>query len=281
MSEKQDSIDELCCRMQLQEEEEGGVCLDESDDVVQTQEIRWCLVGRFLTERQLNFLAMKNTLASIWRPVKGVFIKELGPNLFLFQFFHELDILRVQSNGPWTFDNSLLLTKRLNVGEQPTKVKLFHTELWVQVFDLPFGFMTEKVGRSIGNFIGNFIDADQFSFNGVWQNYMRIRVAVDVRIPIKRRMKLKKPDGEWIWVNFKYERLPTFCFFCGLLGHSEKFCAKKLFGCSDRREDRAYGSWLWRLPEKFKMLLGLTRVAISFSDQKSGSVHGGSTYFSR
>ncbi|KAK6143263.1 hypothetical protein DH2020_023611 [Rehmannia glutinosa] len=30
-------------------------------------------------------VAMKNTLASIWRPVKGVSIKDLGPNLFLFQ----------------------------------------------------------------------------------------------------------------------------------------------------------------------------------------------------
>ncbi|KAK6151616.1 hypothetical protein DH2020_014251 [Rehmannia glutinosa] len=243
MSDKNLSIDELCGRMQLEEEEEGGLLLDNLDDSVQIQDLRWCLVGRFLSDRQVNFSSMKNMLASIWRPVKGVFIKDLGPNLFLFQFFHELDIARVQSNGPWTFDNLMLITKRLHVGEQPSKVLLFHVELWVQVYDLPFGFMTEKVGKSIGNYIGNYVEADQHSFSGVWQNYMRIRVAFDVRTPLKRRMKLKKSEEEWFWILFKYERLPTFCFYCGFLGHSDKFCAQ-LFNSSSVSKERAYGSWL-------------------------------------
>ncbi|KAK6144775.1 hypothetical protein DH2020_021595 [Rehmannia glutinosa] len=191
---------------------------------------------------------MKNTLVAIWRPVKGVFIKDLGPNLFLFQFFHELDLARVQSNGPWTFDNLMLITKRLLIGEQPSKVLLFNVEIWVQVYDLPFGFMTEKVGESIGNFIGSYVEADQHSFSGVWQNYMRIRVAFDVRTPLKRRMKLKKAGGDWLWINLKYERLPTFCFYCGLIGHSDKFCAN-LFNCSKVPMERAYGSWL-RAPSR-------------------------------
>ncbi|KAK6140574.1 hypothetical protein DH2020_025681 [Rehmannia glutinosa] len=163
MSNNPLSLDDLCGRMQLAEEDEGGLCIDDTVAEGQTQDLRWCLVGRFLTDRQVNFLAMKNTLASVWRPVKGVFIKELGPNLFLFQFFHELDITRVQLNGPWTFDNLLLITKRLNVGEQPSRVELFHTDLWVQVYDLPFGFMTEMIGTSIGNFIDKFCDK---LFNG-------------------------------------------------------------------------------------------------------------------
>ncbi|KAK6141663.1 hypothetical protein DH2020_024605 [Rehmannia glutinosa] len=131
MSDKDISIDDLCSRMQLEEEEEGGLLIEGPELEEQSQDLRWCLVGRLLSERQVNFMAMKNTLASIWRPVKGVIIKELGPNLFLFQFFHELDILRVQTNGPWTFDNLLLITKRLQVGEQPTKAQLFHTD-WLR-----------------------------------------------------------------------------------------------------------------------------------------------------
>ncbi|KAK6159165.1 hypothetical protein DH2020_006479 [Rehmannia glutinosa] len=73
MSDKSLSIDELCGRMQLEEEESGGLCLEESEEDGLTQEFRWCLVGRFLSERQVNFLAMKNTLASLWRPIKCLF----------------------------------------------------------------------------------------------------------------------------------------------------------------------------------------------------------------
>ncbi|KAF4373337.1 hypothetical protein F8388_026168 [Cannabis sativa] len=39
--------------------------------------------------------------------------------------------------------------------------------------------------------------------------------------------KLYKENGEWIWAMFQYEHLPTFCFICGIIGHSERFCAKR------------------------------------------------------
>ncbi|KAF4388482.1 hypothetical protein F8388_012459 [Cannabis sativa] len=39
-------------------------------------------------------------------------------------------------------------------------------------------------------------------------------------------MRLTKPDGTTFWANFKYERAPTFCFICGIIGHSERFCVK-------------------------------------------------------
>lgn len=39
-------------------------------------------------------------------------------------------------------------------------------------------------------------------------------------------MKLIKRDKSLSWVSFKYERLQTFCFFYGMLGHSCKFCLK-------------------------------------------------------
>lgn len=60
-------------------------------------------------------------------------------------------------------------------------------------------------------------------FTGVWREFM-IRVKIDITKPLKRRMKLRKAGGEWIWITFKYENVPMFCFICGIIGHSEKFC---------------------------------------------------------
>ncbi|KAK6160864.1 hypothetical protein DH2020_004245 [Rehmannia glutinosa] len=62
------SIDELCSRMQLAEEEEGGVGIDVDGEAIQNQELRRCLVSCFLSDHQVNFLAMKNTMAALWRP---------------------------------------------------------------------------------------------------------------------------------------------------------------------------------------------------------------------
>ena len=72
--------------------------------------------GRFLTDRPVNnSMAMKNTLSSIWRPVKAMYVKVLTPNLFQFHFFHELDLQRVDviRGGPWTLTSVISLAPLL------------------------------------------------------------------------------------------------------------------------------------------------------------------------
>lgn len=56
-------------------------------------------------------------------------------------------------------------------------------------------------------------------------------------------MKLKKAGRDWIWVDFKYERLNIFCFICGLLGHTEKQCPK-LYECPPGEIVKCYGHWM-------------------------------------
>lgn len=51
----------------------------ENEDLVESDESsQWCLVGRFLTERSINLASMQNTLVVLRKPVKGVWIKDLG-----------------------------------------------------------------------------------------------------------------------------------------------------------------------------------------------------------
>ena len=115
----------------LKEEEEGGLVLKDEENLNIKSEIWWCLVGCFLTDRDINIATMKSTLASMWRPIKGVYVQDLAPNLFLFQFFHEMDLQCVMKNGPWNSNNHLLLMKRLEKGEQPTRMKLTDVDFWV------------------------------------------------------------------------------------------------------------------------------------------------------
>lgn len=203
-----------------------------------------CLVGSFLTNRKINFGAMQETLSSIWRPVKGVFMEESNyPNLFIFKFFHELDIKRVLDDGPWTFNQQVLLLKKLDVNEQLKDVKLTDLYMWIQIYDLPIGFNSEIILKSIGNYMGKFLEVDPKNFKGLGKNYLRIKVALDVRRPLKIGMKIKKAGGDWLWINFKYERLPSFCFYCGLIGHSDKFC-EALFDNPQHGEERKFSSTL-------------------------------------
>lgn len=89
-------------------------------------------------------------------------------------------------------------------------------------------FRSKAVVQAIGNFIGALVKTDERNFDGSIRQFFRIRVSVDVMKPLKKGMRLKRDSGEWFTVDFKYERLPTFCFVCGMLGHAGKFCGKEV-----------------------------------------------------
>lgn len=61
---------------------------------------RMCLVGRFIIEGDVDFSFMQQTLATLWSPGKGVCIKDMDFNLYLFQFYHEINIKRVTDGSP-------------------------------------------------------------------------------------------------------------------------------------------------------------------------------------
>lgn len=78
----------------------------------------WSIVGRFLTSKVIKFEYMQNTMASVWRPSRGVRIIEIRPNLFEFQFFHPKEAQRVIDDGPWSFENNMLACSRLDQGNR-------------------------------------------------------------------------------------------------------------------------------------------------------------------
>jgi hypothetical protein len=128
--------------------------------------------------------------------------------------------------GPWYFDNHLLILDVLPENGVPSQVNLRFVPFWVQVHDIPTGLMSEKVGKEIANFIGEFLEYDAKNNSNYLRSYMKIRVLMDVTKPLKRQKKIKKPGGECSYIRFKYERLGNFCYFCGLLGHIEDYCEK-------------------------------------------------------
>ncbi|XP_030498040.2 uncharacterized protein LOC115713699 [Cannabis sativa] len=164
---------------------------------------RWCLVGRFLSHRVIDFDKIQNILASLWQPGMGMFVKKLEENRFLFQFYHEVDIQRVINGSPWTFDRMQLIIQRLPVGGDPNIIQLNHLDIWVQIHDVKPDCMKEATVRGVGNTLGKFVENDPNNFIGVWRDYLRVRVTLDIKKPLRRRLKLTHENGSWFWVHFK------------------------------------------------------------------------------
>lgn len=145
--------------------------------------------------------------------------------------------------SPWTFGRFTLVFERMKEGDNPHTMVINKLDLWVQLHDMNAGFMSQRVVVDVGNYIGNFVESDNNNFVGVWREYLRVRVTIDLNKPLKRRMELRKSQDVWCWVNFRYEGVPTFCFIYGMIGHGEKFC-EKMFDATMEEIEKPYGVWM-------------------------------------
>lgn len=62
--------------------------------------------------------------------------------------------------------------------------------------------------------------------------------------PLIRGTRLRC-NGEMCWINFKYEQLSYFYFYCGMIRHGERMCGKKKEDSQNSNliEDQ-FGEWL-------------------------------------
>lgn len=88
---------------------------------------------------------MENVLASLWRPKEGVEIRDLGGQRYSFVFYHKLDLQKVVDGGPWSFEQGTLLCQTLKPSEDPLSLPLNTMYIWVQIYDIPNGMISEKV----------------------------------------------------------------------------------------------------------------------------------------
>lgn len=84
----------------------------------------------------------------------------------------------------------MLILEVIKAGNIFNKKSLLHVCFWVQVYDLPVGFMSPVINKHLGNFIGEFSEYDVNNGSEVWRTFIRVREHVDVRAPLKKEKKV-------------------------------------------------------------------------------------------
>ena len=204
----------------------------------------FAIAARFLTKRPLNIEAIANTFTPLWRTKSGFKIKNLGNHLILFSFDNIGDVQKILKSEPWSFDKHLMVLTQYEKDTSLNPLDLTQVPFWVQVYDIPVRFKNREVAEKICEPMGAIIhppdapDSDGGSF-------IRVRVLVDISLPICRGRLITLENGKEHWVSFKYERLPNLCYWCGLLTHGDKDCNKWIDSeGSLQSEDQQFGPWL-------------------------------------
>ena len=101
------------------------------------------------------------------------------------------------------------------------------------------------VAERIGSRLGIMEEVEKRRRQEEQNLFMRVCVALPITKPLRCGGYIAGTDGEHMWVTFKYERLPMFCHFCGLLGHDIQHCAGHFAAEKGNGEvEYQYGDWL-------------------------------------
>lgn len=57
-----------------------------------------------------------------------------------------------------------------------------------------------------------------------WGRWLRVQVSS----PMKQGCWLALPGGKKIWFDFRFDKMPNFCYICGCLDHNERDYDKEL-----------------------------------------------------
>lgn len=235
-----DEITERCEGLRLSERE--GSEIDLSSPAMETGCV---LVGKFCTKRRVSLESVARVLKSVWRTEQNFEVCDLGNNKVLFHFMSKDDLDRVLLLSPWSFDKYLLILHNLKAGESVSKLPFDRVSFWVQIHGLPTLSQTKEVVIRIGESLGRVEKVDVEEKGFCRGGYLRIRVSLDITLPLCRGRMVRKGGTEKLWVDFRYERLPIFCYWCGKVDHDERDCLLWIRSKETiRTEDKQFGPWL-------------------------------------
>ncbi|KAH7838942.1 hypothetical protein Vadar_032999 [Vaccinium darrowii] len=111
--------------------------------------------------------------------------------------------------------------------------------------------MSVQVGRSLMKAFGVVQEVMVAQLNGNQGRCICVKVEFDVTKALPRGKRVMSAGWEPFWAPFRYEKLPTLCYYCGIVGHDDKACVLKYKDSKSAViKDNQYGAWLKASPVK-------------------------------
>ena len=169
----------------------------------------------------------------------------MGENILFFNFEDKCDLNRVIEHEPWTYDKHLVVFEKVVANVPISALSFQYTSFWIQIHDLPIHCLNSETCEAIGSSLGTPLLMTDSEGEGGKGNYLRVRVRIDITKPLNRVRKVWSEGSVIGCAILKYERLPNFCYWCGLVSHDDRDYERWL--CSKgslKKTDQHYRDWI-------------------------------------
>lgn len=139
----------------------------------------------------------------------------------------------------------------------------FETSLfWVQAHGLPLPYLSDAYAEKVAMRAGIFKGLQNKPHNKRPSlKFLHFRVDLFIEKPLPAGFFLPTSKESMLWIQFKIEKLPAFCYGCGRVGHEQKCCTgnKELVFLVSSKPISKYGVWLKTKSEVDSCFTALSR----------------------
>ncbi|KAL4298098.1 hypothetical protein GQ457_12G013510 [Hibiscus cannabinus] len=201
------------------------------------------LVGSVVSSKPIDGDSVIRVFQSVWKSKNVQEIVELRSNFFLIKPSTVDARSMIFKRRPWMYHEQFFSIKPYNPILTIEDYDFQLMTIWIRVYRLPLRAMNREMGLRLGSSVGKALGVDHRIEGGNMGEFLRILVQVDIRKPLRRCVLLGGTPGKSSTpCPLRYERLPEFCFFCGLVGHALAACTSKPTDLGNVQLQ--YGSWL-------------------------------------
>ncbi|KAJ1422489.1 Zinc finger, CCHC-type [Sesbania bispinosa] len=96
------------------------------------------------------------------------------------------------------------------------------------------------MGKKLGAAMGTVLETHVYEVQERG-SFVKALVEIDLKKPLLPGVNAGSKNDGLFWVDFQYEKIPQFCYGCGIVGHDEDDCSER----NDRSNDeKSRGPWM-------------------------------------
>ena len=114
----------------------------------------------------------------------------MGDHKLLFIFDNKAEMEKVLQNEPSSYDKHIIVFQRYSRDTVLEDYRLTEMALWVQVHNIPLGYMDRVTAEEICSTVGKVVQTEGIRGSG-GDGFIRVRVIVDISQPLCRVLKLE------------------------------------------------------------------------------------------
>ncbi|KAJ0961230.1 hypothetical protein J5N97_000776 [Dioscorea zingiberensis] len=189
------------------------------------QRFQHALYGK-LFGKDPPFGIVKASLLGLWNELGTIHISDMPNGFLLIRCATAEARDHLLFGGPWTVHRVTLQLAPWQPNFEPAFTRLTKAVIWVQLHNFPVDLWDGDSLETHMASIGRLVKVDEYTASLSRTRYARACLEIDLAYPLKPGFWLEDGDKR-VFVMVVYERVPTFCYTCGMVGHGASTCTTR------------------------------------------------------